>query len=216
MAEFHDGKRGWGFVARGHVRSTSRFWVRINDQHGNCWDAPSTRRAPEPSHMTDSEVLSRMTDSEVLSRVIEDQLAKAKPAAAPPLAEANQALRRALAAQGARMEQRAKEWESAMRADLPKDSEKDAALRDGLSQLNRQTANIQRALASARIVQLTRCGSIEEAGNSALICDGQVHLVDTCGQPKRVRDLLVFQQQGGTWIAGDSMQVMINAVQDCP
>jgi hypothetical protein len=85
-----------------------------------------------------------------------------------------------------------------------------------LSQLNRKNANIQRSLASARIVQLNRCGSIEEAGNSALICDGQVHFVDTCGQPKRVRDLLVFQQQGGTWTAGDSMQVMINAVQDCP
>ena len=48
MAEFHDGKRGWGFVARGHIRSTSRFWVRINDQSGNCWDSPATRRAPEP------------------------------------------------------------------------------------------------------------------------------------------------------------------------
>src|SRR5688500_18491670 len=34
MAEFHDGKRGWGFVARGQIPSTSRFWVRINDQSG--------------------------------------------------------------------------------------------------------------------------------------------------------------------------------------
>ena len=205
MAEFHDGKRGWGFVARGHIRSSSRFWVRINDQPGNCWDSPDTRRAPEPS---------RMTDSEALSRQIEHEIAKAKPAAALPLAEANQALRRALTAEGTRMEERAKEWGSAIRADLPKDSKNDAAVRDELSQLNRQNANIQRALASARIVQLNRCGRIEEAGNSALICDGQVHLVDTCGQPKRVRDLLVFQQQGGTWTAG-SMMVVTEAVQDC-
>jgi hypothetical protein len=206
MAEFHDGKKGWGFVAHGQIRSTSRFWVRINNQPGNCWDSSSTPRAPDSS---------RMTDSEILSRVIEQQLANAKPAAAPPLAEANQALRRALAEQGARMEERAKEWESAMRAELPKDPKKDAEIRDGLSQLNRQNANIQRALASARIVQLNRCGRIEEAGNSALICDSQLHFVDTCGQPKRVRDLLVFQQQGGTWTAGDSMQVVAKAVQEC-
>jgi hypothetical protein len=207
MAEFHDGKKGWGFVARGELRNTSRFWVRIKNQAGNCWDSLSTRRAPEPA---------RMTDSEVLSRVIEERLAKAKPAAAPPLTEANQALRRGLAAQGARLEARAKEWESVIRADLPKDSENDAAVRDALSQLKRQNANVQRALASTRIVQLNRCGSIEEAGNSALICDGQVHFVDTCGQPKQVRDLLVFQQQGGTLTGGDSMQAMIKAVQDCP
>jgi hypothetical protein len=206
MAEFHDGKRGWDFVARGQIPSTSRFWVRINDQSGNCWDSRVTRRDPEPS---------RLTETEVLSRAIEQQIDNAKPAAALPLAEANQALRQALTALGAHMQQRAKEWESAMRADRPKNSEQDAALRDGLSELDRQNANIQRALASARIVQLNRCGKVEEAGNSALICDGQVQLVDTCGQPQRVRDLLVFQQQDGTWTAGEPTEILVKAVQDC-
>lgn len=37
MAEFHDGW-GWGFVANGHVRDDSRFWVYIDDQPANCWD----------------------------------------------------------------------------------------------------------------------------------------------------------------------------------
>ncbi len=37
MAEFHDGW-GWGFVAFGHVRADSRFWVSIDDQPANCWD----------------------------------------------------------------------------------------------------------------------------------------------------------------------------------
>ena len=219
MAEFHDGKGGWGFVARGHISSASRFWVRINDQPGNCWDSgndaavrttpkvsPGTPRPPEPS---------RMTESEALSRAIEHQLADAKPAAALPLAEANQALRQALAAQVARMEQKEKEWANAIAADNPKGSKKDAAVTNGLSQLNQRNAKVRQALASARIAQLDRCGRVEEAGNSALICDGQVDLVNTCGQPKRVRDLLVFQQQGGTWTAGGSMEVLDKAVQEC-
>jgi hypothetical protein len=156
-----------------------------------------------------------MTESEALSRAIEHQLAGAKPAAALPLAEANQALRQALTAQAARMEEREKEWASAIRADPPKDSKKDAEVRDGLNQLNQRNAKVRKALASARIAQLDRCGRVEEAGNSALICDGQVDIVDTCGQPKRVRDLLVFQQQGGTWTSGGSMEVLDKAVQDC-
>ncbi len=42
MAEFHDGDGGWAFVgARGSVRGGQRHWVRIDDQAGNCWDAPS-------------------------------------------------------------------------------------------------------------------------------------------------------------------------------
>ena len=64
MAEHHDGKwiegmggkryagrrwpssgsklqaGGWGWFAYGEVPNTSRFWVRINDQPGNCWDSP--------------------------------------------------------------------------------------------------------------------------------------------------------------------------------
>lgn len=210
MAEFHDGKGGWGFVARGHISSPSRFWVRINDQPGNCWDSgrdtaarTETPQPPEPS---------RIKESEALSRAIEHQLAEAKPAAALPLTEANQALRQALAAQAARLGQRADEWASVIGADSPKDSKKDTATRDELSQ---QKAKIRQALASARIAQLDRCGRVEEAGHSALICDGQVDLVDTCGQPQRVRDLLVFQQQGGTWIAGDSIEVLQKAVHEC-
>jgi hypothetical protein len=37
MASFHDGN-GWGFWARGQVKSKTRFWVAINDQPANCWD----------------------------------------------------------------------------------------------------------------------------------------------------------------------------------
>lgn len=53
MAEFHDGRGGWGFAGeRGAgIRSGTRYWVRVNDQHGNCWDsdAPSTPPAPRPA-----------------------------------------------------------------------------------------------------------------------------------------------------------------------
>jgi len=45
MAEFHDGKGGWGFTANGRVNTQSRFWVRINDQPGNCWDSPGASSA---------------------------------------------------------------------------------------------------------------------------------------------------------------------------
>jgi hypothetical protein len=60
MAEHHDGKYvmgmgerahhgdtwpakalatgGWGLFAYGKIAGGSRFWVRINDQPGNCWD----------------------------------------------------------------------------------------------------------------------------------------------------------------------------------
>lgn len=38
MAEFHDG-RGWGFWAKGKIKSDTRFWVHINDQRANCWNA---------------------------------------------------------------------------------------------------------------------------------------------------------------------------------
>ncbi|MEO5559753.1 MAG: hypothetical protein ABIO49_08035 [Dokdonella sp.] len=45
VAEHHDGivdaqgsHGGWGLVANGHVRKTSRFWVAINDTAANCWD----------------------------------------------------------------------------------------------------------------------------------------------------------------------------------
>jgi len=207
MAEFHDGKSGWGFVTRGHISSASRFWVRINDQPGNCWDSASdaavrtassvplgTSRPPEPS---------RVEEDEALSRSIEHRLAEAKPAAALPLADANQALRQTLAAQAARMEEMA----SVASAGNTKDPR--------LSQLNQRMAKMRLALASARIAQLVRCGRVEKAGNSALICDSQVDLVDTCGQPRHVRDLLAFQQQGGTWIAGESTEVLEKALHEC-
>jgi hypothetical protein len=60
MAEHHDGKfvmgmgaqsysgeswranelarGGWGFFGYGDIDDRSRFWVRIDDQRGNCWD----------------------------------------------------------------------------------------------------------------------------------------------------------------------------------
>jgi len=42
MAEFHDGNGGWGLQGerqRG-LRGGTRYWVRINDQRGNCWNSP--------------------------------------------------------------------------------------------------------------------------------------------------------------------------------
>jgi hypothetical protein len=41
MAEFHDGQGGWGLQGlRGAgLGNTTRYWVRINDQKGNCWDS---------------------------------------------------------------------------------------------------------------------------------------------------------------------------------
>jgi len=41
VAEFHDGQGGWGLQGQ---RGTgfdpnTRYWVRINDQPGNCWDS---------------------------------------------------------------------------------------------------------------------------------------------------------------------------------
>ena len=216
MAEFHDGKGGWGFVARGHISSASRFWVRINDQPGNCWDSGGGAAARTASGVPtgtppQASEPSRMKENDARSRAIEHRLAEAKPAAALPLTEANQALRQVMAALAARME----EMTSAIGADDPKNSKKDAAGRDALSQLNHEKAKIRQALASARITQLARCGTVEEASNSVLICDGQVDLVDTCGQPKHVRDLLVFQQHGGTWVAGDSTEILEKAVHEC-
>jgi Pilin (bacterial filament) len=37
MAEFHDGRGGWGFRAYGYIANTTRFWVHINDQKSNPW-----------------------------------------------------------------------------------------------------------------------------------------------------------------------------------
>ena len=41
MAEFHDGGGGWGLQGeRGSgLRPGTRYWVRINDQRGNCWNS---------------------------------------------------------------------------------------------------------------------------------------------------------------------------------
>ena len=41
MAEFHDGGGGWGLQGeRGAgIKPGTRYWVRINDQAGNCWDS---------------------------------------------------------------------------------------------------------------------------------------------------------------------------------
>lgn len=40
MAEFHHPLGGWGWSSRGNVFAidSSRFWVHINDQAGNCWN----------------------------------------------------------------------------------------------------------------------------------------------------------------------------------
>ncbi|MBL8300544.1 MAG: hypothetical protein JNN30_19575 [Rhodanobacteraceae bacterium] len=45
MAEFHDGivdaagnHGGWAWYAHGQLDTSTRYWVRINDQPGNCWD----------------------------------------------------------------------------------------------------------------------------------------------------------------------------------
>jgi len=214
MAEFHDGKGGWGFVAHGHINTTSRFWVRINDQPGNCWDSGSAA-TPSTAKTSQSLTPGRMTESDALSRTIEHKLAEAQPAATLPLAEANQALQQALAGQLAHMEEEEKVWASTASADIPRGSKKDAELKEKYDQLNEQNVKIRQALASARIAQLTRCGTVQEAGNSALICDGHIDLVDTCGQPQHVRDLLVFQQQGGKLIAGDSTQVLYKSIHEC-
>ena len=42
MAEFHDGGGGWGLQGerQGGLRAGTRYWVYINDQHGNCWNSP--------------------------------------------------------------------------------------------------------------------------------------------------------------------------------
>ena len=37
MASFHDGW-GWGFLAKGNIKTSNRFWIYINDQNANCWD----------------------------------------------------------------------------------------------------------------------------------------------------------------------------------
>lgn len=156
-----------------------------------------------------------MAESDARSHAIEHQLAEAKPTPAPSLADANQALGQALAARLARIKDEEKVWTSAMSADAQKDSNKAAELKEKLGQLNQQNEKIRQALTSARIAQLTRCGTVEEAGNSGLICDGHIELVDTCGQPQHVRDLLVFQRQGGKLVAGESTEVLAKAMQEC-
>ena len=42
MAEFHDGGGGWGLQGERQdgLRAGTRYWVYINDQHGNCWNSP--------------------------------------------------------------------------------------------------------------------------------------------------------------------------------
>lgn len=41
MAEFHDGRGGWGLQGEraGGIAPGTRYWVHINDQAGNCWDS---------------------------------------------------------------------------------------------------------------------------------------------------------------------------------
>jgi len=43
MAEFHDGKGGWGLQGKAGsgLGAQARCWVHINDQRGNCWDSGS-------------------------------------------------------------------------------------------------------------------------------------------------------------------------------
>ncbi len=38
MGEFHDAGGGWGWWAAGALSTTTRYWVRINDQYANPWD----------------------------------------------------------------------------------------------------------------------------------------------------------------------------------
>jgi hypothetical protein len=226
MAEFHDGKGGWGFVAHGHINTTSRFWVHINDQPGNCWgsgsaaastspDTPRTSNTPTTPNTPQPPQPPRMAESEARSRLIDRQLAAAKPAAPLPLAAANQALQRALAAQVANLEEKQQIVRLTLAAEIPKDAKQAAEQKDRLNQSNQLFGKMRQALASARIAQLTRCGTVEEAGNSVLACDGQVDLVDTCGQSRHVRDLLMFRQQGARWITGESTEILQQALQEC-
>jgi hypothetical protein len=41
MAEFHDGRGGWGIqgLVGSGLAAHTRYWVHINDQRGNCWDS---------------------------------------------------------------------------------------------------------------------------------------------------------------------------------
>jgi len=220
MAEFHDGKGSWGFVAHGHINTTSRFWVHINDQPGNCWGSGSPAASTSPNTPTTPNSPSppqppRVTDSEALSRLIDLQLAAAKPAAPLPLAAANQALQQVLAAQVADLEMKERVVGLDLAAEIPKDPKQAAEQKAKLNQSNQLFAKMRQALRSARVAQLTRCGTVEEAGNSVLACDGQIDLVDTCGQPKHVRDLLMFQQQGAKWITGESTVILQQALQEC-
>jgi hypothetical protein len=47
MAEFHDGQGGWHWWANGRVAENTRFWVAINDQPANPWNASGP--LPPPS-----------------------------------------------------------------------------------------------------------------------------------------------------------------------
>lgn len=38
MATHADGSAGWNWNAYGNIDDASRFWLRIDDQDGNCWD----------------------------------------------------------------------------------------------------------------------------------------------------------------------------------
>ena len=39
MAEFHDGKGGWGFIAKGQLDPAQQYWVHINDRPANPWNS---------------------------------------------------------------------------------------------------------------------------------------------------------------------------------
>ena len=47
MAAHHDGW-GWGFLAKGKLKSSKRFWVYINDQNANCWDNTPKEKIEPP------------------------------------------------------------------------------------------------------------------------------------------------------------------------
>ncbi len=38
MGEFHDGNGGWNWYAYGNLRTDLRYWTRISDTSGNCWN----------------------------------------------------------------------------------------------------------------------------------------------------------------------------------
>lgn len=177
-------------------------------------DTPRNPQAPATSALK-SLPGPQPTEDDDHARSIERQLAAVKPAAVLSLSEANQALQRGIAAQGAKMEAAARGWGSAIRNQRSANSQEDTRIQEALHRGEQQQAKVRQALNSARVVRLDKCGVADVKGSSGLICDGEVVLTDTCGQTQHIRDLLTFQQQGTAWTAGFSVQALIKTMQGC-